>query len=222
MAFNFPYDVNELLGGRARILTAPTSVAIPDDISDIINMTSSYAPKTGWIDLGATGGPAQYSRNLTTAGYNIQQSTSAVLEEVSDVTRTFAFPAAEINTASLALLEGSDVIESVATASGVGAQDRLRFGTIVELAAQRIAIIGVRKESQGTVSESGGVTRGRLVALVGFNCTITADNSQLSLAEGEMATVPLSFTLNSDEDSTDTGEEYGMWLFEDAGTVPSS
>jgi hypothetical protein len=189
MAFQFPYDVNELLGGRARILIAPSTQALPTALTSIIAVATPYAAATGWVEIGATGGPAQYSRNITVSGYDIQQSTSAVLEEVQDVTRTIAFPAAEIRSDNLQLFEGSDVADIT------GTQDRVRFGTIVELSSHRIAIIGIRKKVQGVTADT---TRGRLVALVGFNVTISADNAQASFGEGEMMTLPLSFTFHPD------------------------
>lgn len=222
MAFNFPYDVNEVLGGRARILIAPTTVAVPDDLSDIVDLVSPYAPKTGWEDLGATGGPAQYGRNLTVAGYNIQQSTSAVLEEPQEVTRTIAFPSAEVRPDILAMLEEAGAVETVAAAALRSPQDRVRFGTVVELSSYRLAVIGVRKEVQGAVTEPGGAKRGRLVALVGFNCQISADNAQVAFGEGDMAQVPLSFTFHPDSTLTTSGTEFGMWLTEDSATIAAS
>jgi hypothetical protein len=209
MAFQFPYDVNELLGGRARILIAPTSVAVPTSLSSIVSTTSPYAASTGWEDIGATAGPAQYSRNLTVAGYDIQQSTSAVLEEPQEVTRTISFPAAEVRSDILALFEGTD---SVTSATGA---DVVKFGTIVELTSHRIAIVGIRKKVQGT--PTADATRGRLVALVGYNVTISADNAQGSFGEGEMMTMPLSFTFHSDATINTTGEEMGAWFLENAG-----
>lgn len=209
MAFQFPYDVNELLGGRARILIAPSSAPVPDALADIIAVTSPYAAVSPWEDIGATAGPAQYSRNLTVAGYDIQQSTSSVLEEPQEVTRTISFPAAEVRADVLALLEGTDSVTSA------GALDTVKFGTIVELTSHRIAIIGVRKKVQGT--PTADATRGRIVALVGYNVTISADNAQGSFGEGEMLTLPLSFTFHSDTTINTTGEEHGVWLLENAG-----
>ena len=59
----FPYDIDHLLGGRARVLFAPTTEPLPGDISDLVDMTSPYAVNGSWEDLGATRDAASYSRS---------------------------------------------------------------------------------------------------------------------------------------------------------------
>ena len=219
----FPYDLNELLGGRARILvTDDLTEPVPAGIGDILAMVSPYGALTGWTDIGATGGAAQYGRNLTVGGYNIQQTNGTVLEEPTDLTRSITFPAAEIRPDIIQMLEEGAASSTVAAAANKGAQDKQPFGTIIELTSRRIALVGQRKKAQGIVTEPGGATRGRLVALVGYHATISADNAQLSLAEGDMAQVPLSFTLHPESTITTDGAEYGAWFFEDAGTIAAS
>ena len=82
----FPYDVAELADGPVRCLFAPIATALPVGLDDIIDQTDPYDPVTGWVDFGATAGPFQVNRNIATAAYNIQQTTTAVRERVTEVT----------------------------------------------------------------------------------------------------------------------------------------
>jgi hypothetical protein len=83
----FPYDVNELADGPIRCMFAPIDTALPADLDDIFDQSTPTTPTTGWEDFGATAGPFQHARNLTTAAYNIQQTTQAVRERVTEVIR---------------------------------------------------------------------------------------------------------------------------------------
>lgn len=218
----FPYDLNDLFGGTIRFLTAPSTEPVPGDISDIIDMTSPYAANGSWVDLGATGGPFQYNRNLTVGGYNIQQTQGTVLEEVTDVTRTMSVAAAEVRPDVIRMLEQGAAQEAISASANVSAQTKVPFGSIADLTSYRVAAIGRRKKVQGLVTEPGGATRGALVAWVGYSANISADNAQISVGEGDMATVPLTFSLHPDATVTDEGEEYGCVLFETAGTISAS
>ena len=92
----FQYDIDHLLGGRARVLFAPTTEPLPGDISDLVDMTSPYAVNGSWEDLGATRDAASYSRSIGTEGYEIQQATGLVLEEITEVSRQLQVSIAEI------------------------------------------------------------------------------------------------------------------------------
>ena len=88
----FPYDIDNLLGGAVRILFADleeaSPPAIPDSIDDVVAMSYPYAPKTGWLDLGATKESFTYSRGFETEGWEIQQEQGNVIEEVTSISRT--------------------------------------------------------------------------------------------------------------------------------------
>lgn len=219
----FPYDLTNLFGGAIRMLYAPTSVAVPDELSDIIDLTSPYVAKTGWEDLGATGGPFTYNRNITKSGYNIQQSSATVLEEVSELTRTFAVAAAEFTPEVMSLFEESTGVDTVAAAANKSSQKRVPFGNITSLTPYRVAFIGRRKKAQGVVTEPGALTRGALVAWIGYKVELAADNSQISVGEGDMATAPLQFTCYPETTITAEGEEHGFVISEDIGqTITAS
>lgn len=213
----FPYDLTKLLGGKHRWVYAPLSVAVPDDITDIIDVVYPYAPKTGWLDGGATGGPFTYARSITKSGYNIVQSTPTVLEEVSDVSRSFAVAQAEFTPAIMTIFEDSTGIDTIAGAALKSAQKRVPFGNIASLTPYRVAILAMRKKAQGLVTEPGGRTRGGWVGWVGYRVELSADNSQISFGEADMATAPLGFTCFPEPTITAEGEEHGFYIEEDLG-----
>lgn len=217
MAGFFKYDQNSLFKGAVRVLFAPTSVTKPAKINDIIDMTSPYAVKTGWVDLGATTGAFQYSRNVTEGSIEIQQTSEALLPEPESTTRQFSVPVGEIKGANLSILEESPgAATPVTAATGIGAQTGITYGSINSFTTYRVAFIGRRAKAQGLVTEPGAVTRGALLANVAFYCTIAADNAQVSFDKGGAATVPLTFNLKPDPTATVEGAETGLWLFETA------
>lgn len=213
---DFPYDLTKLLGGKHRWLYAPTTVAVPDDITDIIDVVYPYAPKTGWLDGGATGGPFTYTRAVTKSGFNIQQSTPTVLEVVSDITRTFAVAQAEFTPEIMTIFEESTGIDTVAAGANKGSQKRIPFGNITSLTRYRVAVLAQRQKAQGLVTEPGGKVRGAWVGWVGYQVELAADSSEISLGEGDMATAPLSFTHYPETTITDEAEQHGFAVFEDA------
>jgi hypothetical protein len=216
-----PYDLNNLLGGAARVIVSDDAVAnpaIPVNIADVIAMTSPYAEKTGWRDLGATGDSADYSRDLTTSGWEIQQVSGSVFEEVTEVVRTFKAEVAEINPENLRILENSGAATTIAAAAGKSAQKRLKIGNFTQLTLRRCAFVAMRNPGSGIVTEPGGVTRGRMVMYVAYQAALSADAAQLQIQKGELASVPVTFKFYPDGSQV-SGEEYGSWFTEDAGTI---
>ena len=125
----FPYDIDHLLGGRARVLFAPTTEPLPGDISDLVDMTSPYAVNGSWEDLGATRDAASYSRSIGTEGYEIQQATGLVLEEITEVSRQLQVSIAEIKPEHLQIIEEAASVGTIAAAAGVSAQKSVEFGS---------------------------------------------------------------------------------------------
>lgn len=213
----FPFSLNDIAAGPARVMYAPTTVAVPVKLSDIFDNESPYTPTTGWLDFGATSGPTQISRNITSDGFNIQQSTSTILEEITDTSRTVTIPVAELTAEVQEILEESSGIVSVAATAGTNiAQRKTPFGSIFDLSTYRIAVVYRFKKSQGTVVEAG-TTRGRAAAWVGYRATLTADNTQISIGEGELVGGTLTFKLDADPTVTAEGSEQGFWIYETAG-----
>jgi hypothetical protein len=218
----FPFDLTKLLSGRVRIVHAPISVAVPTRIADIVGQVSPYTVVGDWEDGGSTGGPAQVSRNLQVAGFNIQQTTGTVLEEPSEVTRQISAPFAEITPELLAMFEESPGVDTITAAANKGAEKQVPFGSILELTNRRIALIGRLKKSQVLVTEPGGATRGAMVAFIAHRVTLAADNAQISFGEGDLVQVPMTFTLLNDPTISTEGEEAGKWAIETASTIASS
>lgn len=206
----FPYDVNELASGPIRCLYAPITQALPATFDDIVDISDPYDPATGWVDFGATAGPMQVARNITTAAFNIQQTTTAVLERVSEVVRAVTVNIAELRPDIVAMLE-----EGVA-ADKTG-YSQVTFGNINDLTQYRMAFIGSRVKGQGTVTETAPSTktRGRLFAYVAYRVQLQAENLQLGFAEGDLANGNVNFRLYPEAGEPE-GEEHGLWLFEDA------
>jgi hypothetical protein len=216
----FPYDLDGLLGGRARVLYAPDSQAIPVNIADVVDMTDPYPVNADWLDLGATRESASYSREIASSGYEIQQATGMVIEEITDVSRTMGVSIAEINPAHLQIIEEAAAVGTVAAAVGKSAQKQVKFGSFSDLTHYRMAFIAQRSRASGQVIEPapGSKVRGRFVMLCLYNVTIAADSSEFEFDKGTLVHAPLTLTAFP-EAGQDAGEEFGTWLTEDAGTI---
>lgn len=216
----FPYSIDELADGPIRCLFAPIDADLPDSLADVIDQVDPYDPATDWVDFGATAGPFQANRNIATASYNIQQTTTAVRERVSEVTRSAVVNVAEIRPDIMRMIEEGPGNETVAAAAGIGAHTKVPFGNIEDLTQYRMAFIGRRGKDQGTVTEPapGSKVRGRLFGYIAYRCQLQADNFQLGFAEGDLANANVTFRLNP-EPGEPEGAEHGYWVFEDAGTL---
>lgn len=220
-----PYDLDNLLGGAARVLVSDDAVtlpAIPDNISDVIDCKSPYAAKTGWKDVGATTEGTSYSREMESEGYEIEQATGAVFEEITDVSRQLAVVMGEITPEHVKIFEEAPSITTVAAATGSAAQKSVAFGSIQSLTSRRVAFIGMRNKKSGLVTEptppTPAVTRGRFVMLTLYSVTIAAESEEVEVAKGALAGLSVTFVAFP-EGGQPYGQEYGRWLLEDAGTI---
>lgn len=209
----FPYDIDNLLGGAVRVLYAPVTTALPDDIADVIAMTTPYAPMTGWKDFGATKESFTYTRGFSTEGLEIQQVPGAILEDITDLSRTITVSVAELRDELLAMVEQGTVGTDVAPATGAGGQDIVKFGAFNSVTQYRIAWVSRRHQGSGTVAEGAGVVRGRFFMGVGYRCQITADEISFEGAKGELTGLGLTFKLFPEPGQT-FGQEYGLWASE--------
>lgn len=235
------YDLTKLIGSGARVLYAPSSFTVPVsggaptiDLADIIDLVGpTYAPKTGWVDLGAAreGQGAQYERNIETEEWNIEQATGAVAEDVTDVPRSMTVQMAEISPAGITIVENAPASRAIAAApasgdDGAGAQTAVDFGSFENLPRYRVAIIGQRRKGIGAdVTEAGNssTTRGAFVGVVLFSCTISSENAQYELQKGQLANISLQFRAFPETTITDSQKDRGSWLFETApATIATS
>lgn len=219
-----PYNIDHLLGGGSRILvsddTVDPKVDIPAKLEDVVDNTFPYAPVDGWADFGATKEGASYTREISSEGYEIQQATGNVLEEVTEVVRTLNVSVAEFRKEHFKILEESETIETVAASTSApksAAQELVKFGGITDLTHRRMVAIGMRSKQSGVVVESATRSRGRFLALVLYDVAIAADSSEVPLEKGSLSTMPIAFR-SYPEGGEDAGTEHGLWLDEQAAT----
>jgi hypothetical protein len=221
-----PYTLNNLSGAACRVLIAPQAEAppLPKKLSDICDQqeATKYKPVGPWFDVGATAGPTTTGRNLVTAGYNIEQSLTPLLEEPTEITYNVSVPFAELTGAVLTVLY-QGIAESIAEIKVAEHTTDLaahitKFGNIFTLEHYRVAFILRRNIAQGVVKEKAGNTRGRFLGFVGYDCSATAENTTASFAKGTLATMTMNFKLYPDQTVTAEGTEFGFWLDEQAGT----
>lgn len=217
-----PYDIDNLLGGGARVLVSDDDVAlpaVPTKLTDVVAVKSPYAAVAPWLDFGATKEGSQYSRDISTQGYEIQQASGAVIEEVDEVVRQLAVSMAEVTPDHWRILEEARNIATNAAVPSTSNQEQLvKFGNINDLTRRRVVLIGVRSRQSGVVTESATRTRGRFVALCLYSVAIAADTSEVSVEKGELTDMPITFKAFPVSGQAE-GEEVGFWLTEGAGSI---
>lgn len=215
----FPYSLANLAVGPVRILVAKVSLVAtaPTKIQDVVGMVDPYTPVANYFEFGATVNPANYSRGFTENELRIQQDKGTIDSDVTDVSRAFRFNMAEWTTAGLQIVEQAPSVDTIAAASGTGAQKGVEFGTFNELDHYRVVFIGRRRIRAGLVTEPGGATRARMFGVVLYDATITGDSQDTEMAQGNLMNTDVSFKAYPD--STTRPGKHGKWLWEDAGTI---
>lgn len=217
----FPYDINNVIGGRIRLLLAdPADVVVPlaDGIGSVIDLEAPYAARTGWVDIGATSEAFSYTRGFDVEGWEIQQAQGNIIEEVTSTNRTVTLSLAEFRQDLIELVENSAITGDVASGAGVSAQRGVRFGSFSSLARHRIAFISQRALASGTFTESDDTTkRGGFAMGVGYSCQISADDATIEFDKGTLSAFTVGFTFFPNTTNPDTlaaGQEYGAWYYE--------
>jgi hypothetical protein len=218
----FPYDIENLLGGAVRILWAPAAgtgaASVPDSMADVIDMEDPYAAVTPWADLGATKESFTYSRGFDTSGYEIQQVAGNVIEEITDITRSIEISYADFRPEHLQMIENAPAVADVAAAAGASAQKKVAFGAFSSPVQYRFAFVSMRPRQSGTVEESGGKIRGRFFMGVAYLAQVAADEISFEQAKGELTGAGVTFQMFP-QGGQPTGEEWGAWYDELAGTI---
>lgn len=218
------YDILKLAVGPARVLYAPTSVAVPTKLQDIVKLVNDegdYAAASEWVDFGASpeGDGASYSRGFETESLGIEQSSGAIFTDITDVNRSISLTVAEIDPDNMKIVEGTDIAtEAVAAAKETSAQDAVPIGSVTEFDTFRVALLAQRKKDSGIVKEPDGTERGRLVAVVLNRCQISADDSEIEVAKGGLLSAPLTFEAFPEPGQT-SKKAFGRWFFEKAGEI---
>jgi len=218
------FKLNNLLKGPCNVLYAdPSDVEPPDNIADIFDPDGNgYELVEGWKVFGATTAGTAYSRQFTTQGYQIEQATGNVDEDVTDAVRAVQLTAGEISADVLAILEQSAPAKPVEKAKGRAPELQIRTGTVESLANYRVAFVGRRLVGKGAdVTESGGKVRGAFVVGGLWTAKITGDQAAIQVARGQLASAPLTLQAYID-DTQDEGEEHGFWFLEQSATIEAA
>lgn len=220
-----PYNLSKLLAGPCRALWADPSVTVvPENLLKIfaVEKVDSYAPAAGWSDFGALVEGAAYGRSIETSAYEIENTTSSVAETITDVVRTISLNQGELDSAVLQEFEQAGKPTTVAGTSERRPEKHVKFGSIESLGRRRIAFTARRPVGVGSdVIEADGTVRGAIVCGVLYTCSISGDQSAISIAKGQLASAPLTFKAFP-EGGQAQGEETGLWIEETPGTIGAS
>lgn len=217
----FPYDITNLLSGAVSVIYGdPEDVDIPESIADVVDMESPYGLTTGWNWLGATSDSFTYNRGFETEGLEIQQTAGAIVEEVTDISRSIEVSMAEFSPFGFQLMENAPSVATVAAGAGASAQRRIAFGSFESVDRYRFCFLSRRPKAAGVVVEGGGKRRGRFVMGVAYQAQLTADDVSMEQGKGALTAAGLTFGLFPETDTPQPeGQEYGAWYLEDAGTI---
>lgn len=175
---------------------------------------------SAWHDFGATRDAFSYNRDISVGQFNIQQTQAAILEEVTEFTRTAQVSLAELSPENLAIMEEGSKGLNVTAATGTSAYEGVQYGTIENLTQKRFAFVARKNPALGVVTEPGGRTRGRFVVGLGYRSQLSADNVQVGFARGELAAAQVTFKFYPETaGSLTSGTEYGVHWIERAGTI---
>lgn len=199
MADFFRTDVNDrsFIRGAARLLYAdPTVTNAPDEISDIIKLSSGvgydlYDAESGWTDLGATKTGIQISVNNTEETFDVDQIYGDIDSlptnwEVSVGTQLAEFTPEKLEVA----WEGSSI-----TTNGAG-EEQISFGAPTSYTRRRLAVLFQRPNGNIRAYSFRKVQRLPQESTVTHNKT------------GEQIAVPVQFRVLPDFDVTDPRERF--------------
>lgn len=220
-----PYDEAGALSGPARILFAPTTVAVPTDIFAVVpavaDVDGEYPALTGWEDFGLTADATTTSHARDSSGLEYQQPVAALFQAITSITRQITVPVAHIDERTLQIMENASAATTIAAAAGKSSQKKINVGNYSSVPQWRVVMIAYRPNGAGTVTEpapSPVGTRPPLVARVIPRCTIASDSTELSIGRGDPSSMPIVFTAES-EPTAPSGGEHGYWITEDAGVI---
>lgn len=214
----YPYNVQNLLGGKIRALAAPVTESIATSPADIFDQNGpDYAPQGDWFDFGATTEGTEYEREFGSEGYEIEQTTATVLEEMTEANRSVSIPLGEFTQRALRIFE-EGIEEDVSSGTGISAYEKVSFGNVDDLTPYRLALVAQRAKASGAVvTEWDGTERGSFVIVVLHRVTIAADSASIELAKGSLSSIPVALRALPDPDA-DAEKEHGDWWIEQPGT----
>lgn len=218
----FPFDKKGALTGPARVLWAPITQAIPVDIYDVVpgkaDGSGEYPALSGWNDFGLAADAPQYSHSKDTDGLEYQNVPGNLFETVSSIERSFSAQCAQIDAATLKIIENTTDATAIAlgsAGSGEAAQTKIRFGLYNSLIQYRIAMISYRPQGADDVTEPAPSNRVRpaAVALILPRVQLSADSTDLDFSRGDPTNAEVGFEVFP-ETTLAAGFEHGFWAIE--------
>lgn len=135
--------------GAARLLVAPTTVARPTEISDVINLTAPTPPattpalydaETGWVDLGATKTGIQITINNAEEAFDIDQQLGDIASQPTSWECSVGTQLAEFTPERMQIAwEGSAITVDSTPISGD--EQEVGFGAPTSYTERRLAVL---------------------------------------------------------------------------------
>lgn len=182
---------DNFIRGAARLLWAGTTVTFPDDLGDVVNLTT-YEAMSGWNDLGATKTGITVTVNNTEETFDVDQIYGDIDSRPTGWECTVATALAEMTLEHLAFAwEGS-------SPTTVGLEKQMGVGNPLVYTRRRLAVM-FQKEN--------GKIRGYIFRKV----QRTPQESAVVYAKtGEQQTVPIRFRALADTSIADEKQRYFM------------
>jgi hypothetical protein len=135
--------------GAARILIAPTSVAFPVKIDDVIDLgtpvgppivPATYDAQTGWVDLGATKTGIQITINNAEETFDIDQALADIASQPTSWECSVGTQLAEFTPEKMQIAwEGSAITTDATPATG--SEKEIGFGQPTSYTQRRLAVL---------------------------------------------------------------------------------
>lgn len=163
MADIYKVNSNNIVGGAGRLVCKPYDGTFPATISDVMDLASPYALKTGWRDLGATVDGISTSRGYDSDDFEIDQQIAPVDSDVTAWNHSLETSLAEntVENRQLSLIGGT-IVETppaLATATTLTAAANVNTAIITVTSATDIKAGGFVQISEATKTEMRQVNR---------------------------------------------------------------
>lgn len=190
------FDISDdaFIAGPARLLWAGITVADPDEIGDVVNM-SNFDPQTGWNDLGATKTGAAVTRNFTEQTYTIDQSFTDIRSRPTSWEMALQTALAEMTLERIQFAwEGGPI-----TTNAGPNERKLGLGAPRKYTQRKLAVIHIRDNDKV-----------RMFFLRKTNISPQETSLQWQ-REGDQQTLPMRFRAFADSSSVES-ERFGYIL----------
>lgn len=188
-------DDDSFIHGAARLMTASMTQIFPDDIADMISL-SSFDAQVGWSDLGATKTGVAISRNFTEEAFDVDQIQGDIRTRPTGWEMAIQTALAEVTLERLSFAwEGG----TVTTNTGPTPDEKnMGLGEARKYTQRRMAILHVREND-------------KIRAFVFRKCNLSAQETTLQYAKtGEQQTIPMRFRAFADTSVADSKARFGM------------